>query len=160
MYITVHPSNDAYESSSNVLGLRGFVVMYNEHNVPAKFQWKAQEGTDTDAFYAMHPTGESQTPFMAFSLHSIYTNSLCTMLVLPSSACTLRQDLYVCVIMVSHARPVLQSCYNTFFITYVIYSLRVYTMIRVEYANPYKSHRQLPAAYCLLLVSERLMVDF
>ena len=69
MYV-INSSNGPYGGISNASGLRGSVVVHNEHNVPAKFQWQAQEGIDTDTFYAMHPTGESQTLDMTYSVYS------------------------------------------------------------------------------------------
>ncbi len=40
-------------------GLRGSVLVSNEHGVPAKFQWLARHGVDTDVFYMMHPRGSA-----------------------------------------------------------------------------------------------------
>lgn len=39
-------------------GLRGSVVVTNEHSVSASFQWHAREGVDTNVFFMMHPSGE------------------------------------------------------------------------------------------------------
>jgi hypothetical protein len=38
-------------------GLRGYLEVSNELNVPASFQWHAREGVDTSVFFMVHPTG-------------------------------------------------------------------------------------------------------
>ena len=40
-----------------IVGLRGYVEVTNDLNVPANFQWHAREGVDTTVFYMVHPNG-------------------------------------------------------------------------------------------------------
>ena len=57
-----------------IVGLRGYVEVTNDLNVPANFQWHAREGVDTTVFYMVHPNGMFKPAIQyAYSIHNLLT---------------------------------------------------------------------------------------